>query len=751
MAICTAATGGEAAAAAGVIIGVAGNLLKDGYQAIVSNTIGSVINTYNLKQNHHVWAAIRGAQLSAVRDVLEDYKKECAPAGDDADYTTFLNSYLALAAKQEAPRSVPADPHIGALQSAVNAAIARQASQGDLDAATAPPWMDKDAWAQLHPTGMTLRREAESAMLQEIRDGVAENRLLTKKDYDHPPRFREMFLADDSGWFSRFVGAVMAKLKDDKNPRNVAFRRAHDAAMLASIDARQQLVLDYIKAVVDALDAITRSQARILDRLNDFAGLRLRRREPFIPDNLLRFSFWNPAIAFVGREEQIADIVRFMNDPGPNGENRLFSWWLVTGGGGAGKSRLALEICDRCDSGEIIYGGRRWNAAFLDKTQDVNASGAAIWNPPGPTLIVIDYVLSRALKVRELVKAFGGRDDLEHPVRFLLLEREEGIAFEKDFLSESQTDRGAVKPSRWRDGSLNLNDADPDIAWQLFEAFVRNNGGAAQHVEKDEFYQHLRRIDSLQRPLSGLLLADTVIRGQRLGAFGSLDQLLRALIAVERERWPHDRTLDPPKPLIRPEVEEPALALSTMVRGYEREHSPRLIPKAIEVMRAVKTEPLNRLGLAHERGDAKDRKITIGWVEPDIIGEYFVLEVASRREDAIDVLAFPWLAEAAWTLDGASMLDFARRARQNFFSKSESYEIQDALARCLTPVNGIFESYIASAEARMIDAMETDGANLSEAIAKALEFLRPPSGDDHAAALAFGEFVVFAIENMDLS
>lgn len=134
---------------------------------------------------------------------------------------------------------------------------------------------------------------------------------------------------------------------------------------------------------------------------------------------LQRFSPRNPRVRFVGRKDELAALKKFLLAE----RSQPFAWWLITGGGGAGKTRLALELCH--------YAYRRgWQVGFLADGFKADVAPLNTWCPQVPTLIVADYVMKRVGEIRTLAARLARRDDLP-PVHLLLLEREGGGAIRK--------------------------------------------------------------------------------------------------------------------------------------------------------------------------------------------------------------------------------------------------------------------------------------------------------------------------------
>src|SRR5262249_1718237 len=79
----------------------------------------------------------------------------------------------------------------------------------------------------------------------------------------------------------------------------------------------------------------------------------------------------------------------------------------------------------------------------------------------------------------------------------------------------------------------------------------------------------------------------------------------------------------------------------------------------------------------------------LGQLQPDILGEFFALEVLKPLEPGGFLSESPlsWFPRAAWHADGAATLDFVRRARQNF-------PRHQALPRLEAIVPGVYECWL---------------------------------------------------------
>ena len=92
---------------------------------------------------------------------------------------------------------------------------------------------------------------------------------------------------------------------------------------------------------------------------------------------------------------------------------------LHAGEGGAGKTRLLIEVCDRV---ERLYG---WRAGFIDSSQFIPSNFPKLLAEGEPCLLVVDYAETRTGEIVELTRTALHSGNIP-PVRLVLLAREGG-------------------------------------------------------------------------------------------------------------------------------------------------------------------------------------------------------------------------------------------------------------------------------------------------------------------------------------
>lgn len=131
----------------------------------------------------------------------------------------------------------------------------------------------------------------------------------------------------------------------------------------AALEFRKELSLEF-NVALDTYTATQEMRAEFGDNLN---GIRedLSRIEGFVNpqprfkraitnESRHRFVYSSGYIPFVGRRDELAMLLDFLWSDHP------FSWQAITAPGGAGKSRLAWEFCQRSS---VV-----WRAGFVDNT-----------------------------------------------------------------------------------------------------------------------------------------------------------------------------------------------------------------------------------------------------------------------------------------------------------------------------------------------------------------------------------------------
>ena len=253
---------------------------------------------------------------------------------------------------------------------------------------------------------------------------------------------------------------------------------------LGCIDENMTLIADSLIDLKNSRDQVAVVNCRMRGQLDELGQLlegidqRLRvkgslqlSRRPIVNGEQQPFGkmiFSQRHTAFVGRDAEMAQLEEFVSLK----TGRQFQWWQIAGGGGNGKSRLALQLVDQL--------GAKWDAGFI-KADELTRFQWNVDEFAKPTLCVIDYATSsgKAVQVVEVLKALTERASNSHPnslirpVRVLLIDRvgydlrnsindnERGIMmYWLRIATQSETTRIALKNTAFADQPLVLKDLD---------------------------------------------------------------------------------------------------------------------------------------------------------------------------------------------------------------------------------------------------------------------------------------------------
>lgn len=298
---------------------------------------------------------------------------------------------------------------------------------------------------------------------------------------------------------------------------------------------------------------------------------------------------------------------------------------LITGAGGLGKTRLALELCQqRLASG--------WHAGLLDndlEAKDMAATWQTLKNLNQPLLIVIDYAETRQTDLLALLKTMLQTPGVQ-PVRLLLLARDGGEWWDnlpgKDKVCESFLG-GYAASGPYHLSELHTEIQDRRQAYQLaLQAFALALGVPAPDVVPELAGEHFGR------PLYLQMAALLALHGERpTSALG----LTKALLNHERRYW--GRSLIGTA-LPEPEkYAEQLLALTTLAGGFPTPKSAQSYWSKASG-NAISSADFNQL--FHALEPLYPGKQGLQAVRPDLLGEGLVAQALLRpsADDLLDSL-----------------------------------------------------------------------------------------------------------------
>ncbi|MBQ9110473.1 MAG: ATP-binding protein, partial [Oscillospiraceae bacterium] len=278
--------------------------------------------------------------------------------------------------------------------------------------------------------------------------------VLLRENNKHPDIFHEdtiRYIFDslfkvDSTPASALDDILACALELRRNFRNAVFKDQNLATIWIQLDTQNRLDTQ-IKLLSEKLTDIQNQPHHHPADTDTFTGFV---RNAHLPVTLNaennRFSYYNPRIGFHGRKTELTQLHAFLLDARP------VVVWTITGQGGCGKSRLALQFAKECRSemGVVWLDNTTLNQWKHIRNFEVDDS-----TPNRTVLFVCDYASE---KLPELDGLIGQLRQMDGKFRILLLERAQNW---QNTLRQSSQYRQAGDCLH-RDESLHLSDSQLD-------------------------------------------------------------------------------------------------------------------------------------------------------------------------------------------------------------------------------------------------------------------------------------------------
>ncbi len=295
-----------------------------------------------------------------------------------------------------------------------------------------------------------------------------------------------------------------------------------------------------------------------------------------------------------------------------------FAGLVVGGRGGSGKTRLAVELCQRLEE-------KRWLCGFLSRIADQGMLDALV-DAPTARLVVIDYAETRPEQLELLLPLLSAKATSASPVRALLLVRgagDGGGGWAQRLANRVDTLDAVLDECEVR--QLENTPFDADERRALFEAavpaLVDHLDSAAEPAEPPDLVER-----AFESPLMVVIAAYLAAQGE--AAPTTREALLDEVLAHERRYWREGADE------LGSDVEllESLVAFATLLNAESKD-------KAVELLRLL---PDLRDATAERRARfgrwVRDRYPGSGWwnpLEPDLVGERLVAKCFAVQPEVL--------------------------------------------------------------------------------------------------------------------
>lgn len=330
-----------------------------------------------------------------------------------------------------------------------------------------------------------------------------------------------------------------------------------------------------------------------------------------------KFDYRNRLTDFLGREEEVKALNDFFHS------NSLFSWWIITGKAGSGKSRLALEF-----GNSLQQQGAEWG--FLLSNQ-IDSFDWAV-NYPRPIVIVIDYAQSESKKILNFLNNLTVKRNYQYKIRVLLIERVAKGQWWNELINDYY-----VSNSLFNATPLEVTGLSDDELYELVNN-VASIEGSSIKIDKKDIIENISRIDLFKRPLFAMFAGVALAKGQYITNWDQYN-LLDFLIEDDLQL-----TLDTFKEYNEELVNKHRnlLAVTTVCYGLSRYNIEAIFDKNIKWLPTPEefdNELYNFISFGSTLDyrykwtdqfitypDKSKTQIELSPLLPDVFGEYFVLK-----------------------------------------------------------------------------------------------------------------------------
>jgi hypothetical protein len=325
------------------------------------------------------------------------------------------------------------------------------------------------------------------------------------------------------------------------------------------------------------------------------------------------FHYKSNALSFVGRAEELKRLREFLKDD----SNKRVKAWILLGEGGKGKSRLARELCDQVSK-------EGWYAGFIERSQNGTRIIPDSWRPEKPTLIIIDYLFCFGnYDVFADLKAWYSvaKDDCQHPVRVLILERDDQFitprADSKQSWNEMQHSKEPLQLGQFTDDEL------VDIMCEVFKFHKKD-----KYIDRDRFKRLITQDKRLyKRTLFVIYHADLLANNDQQ-EIQNREELLNNILEREYERW---SKIESDNHDIKPELLKKykrLVFLATLMDGAPEDI---LDDKDLKSNSLLPSEEYNKK-IYESIIDRQQGYQSIDPLEPNIFGEWFILQYFKSKD-----------------------------------------------------------------------------------------------------------------------
>ena len=215
-----------------------------------------------------------------------------------------------------------------------------------------------------------------------------------------------------------------------------------------------------------------------------------------------RFHYLSNTVDFLGRDKEIGCLLEFCGLGGNQPNKSAFSWWVVTGAGGTGKSRLCHEFSK-------LVTELGWQVCFPanhDFEKLTECSKSLLFD----TLFILDYAENNITSIGKWMETLSEERYSNVTIRVLLIQRHgKSLDDIRGILgSETKTALG-IDSYVHNDGNFLCLVSPKNAIRQIQESYARYRGISLTPEDSNNLFSLLTKVDpKLLRPLYAIIIVD---------------------------------------------------------------------------------------------------------------------------------------------------------------------------------------------------------------------------------------------------
>lgn len=419
-------------------------------------------------------------------------------------------------------------------------------------------------------------------------------------------------------------------------------------------------------------------------------------------DNINAFHYRNELLKFRGRETELKMLSEFIES------DEELSWIAVNGSGGAGKSKLLYYFVKE------MRINPKWKSVWIHAENCEQFARFAEWRYPCNLLVVIDYAGTAASDMGKWLECLERSTYHPDKMRFVFIERE-GIGENGNVPLWYQNLKGSGKQARsverlgWKKHNgtplFQLPALEHDQLEKIIEDYARTRNKVLSGEQKKWILEKAEEIDRKQgnpRVLIVIFTADAVLERREYTNW-DIPHLINEIIKKYMEHWKKVTCQNDEK--IFTALSE-MLMFATAAGAWEPGDTvPELFENSSSILCSMDSADLEQL--ICEVNEEKQFAGKLKPLEPDLIGEYYVLDYWTKKKYAKDYLKNVFCVLWKYPLYFAQFLN---RCIQNYVRQDTfQYLFQNGMERLMPPENNELGSLFFSMLLVNLTVNQTEG------------------------------------------